>query len=149
MGKHQQERGYDHNQTSAANSLHDSNVSFSSPSEEWQRRALRGRSPDLRPNFLPTLRAFPSVVGQWLLVADFVAVHSCEGSGGVAPLFPYLLRIVVLVGAFLRVLPLVPDQGRPRRDAPTSARDSMVNGLPERFMHRRDPRHSRYRMCID
>ena len=25
----------------------------------------------------------------------------------------------------------------------------MVNGLPERFMHRRDPRHSRYRMCID
>src|SRR6267142_4569334 len=27
-------------------------------------------------------------VGQWLFVADFVAVHSCEGSGGFAPLFP-------------------------------------------------------------
>jgi len=27
-------------------------------------------------------------VGQWLFVADFVAVHSCEGSGGIAPLFP-------------------------------------------------------------
>lgn len=25
---------------------------------------------------------------QWLFVADFVAVHSCEGSGGLAPLFP-------------------------------------------------------------
>ena len=27
-------------------------------------------------------------VGQWLFVADFVAVHSCEGSGGLTPLFP-------------------------------------------------------------
>ena len=27
-------------------------------------------------------------LGQWLFVADFVAVHSCEGSGGFAPLFP-------------------------------------------------------------
>ena len=27
-------------------------------------------------------------VGQWLFIADFVAVHSCEGSGGIAPLFP-------------------------------------------------------------
>jgi len=27
-------------------------------------------------------------VGQWLFVADFVAVHSCEGSGGITPLFP-------------------------------------------------------------
>ena len=25
---------------------------------------------------------------QWLFVADFVAVYSCEGSGGFAPLFP-------------------------------------------------------------
>src|SRR6267378_3929179 len=118
MRKHQQERTYNHNQTAANNSLHDSNVSFSSPSEEWQRRALRGRSPDSRPKYLPTLRAFPSDVGQWLLAADFVAVHSCEGSGGIAPLFPYLWRIVVLVGAFLRVRPLMPDRGRPRRDAP-------------------------------
>ena len=28
-------------------------------------------------------------MGQWLFVADFVAVHSCEGSGGFAPLFPF------------------------------------------------------------
>lgn len=27
-------------------------------------------------------------LGQWLFVADFVAVYSCEGSGGFAPLFP-------------------------------------------------------------
>src|SRR6185503_12625386 len=39
---------------------------------------------------LPTdLLSAPShPVGQWLFVADFVAVHSCEGSGGFAPLFP-------------------------------------------------------------
>jgi len=30
----------------------------------------------------------PIHLGQWLFVADFVAVHSCEGSGGFAPLFP-------------------------------------------------------------
>ena len=27
-------------------------------------------------------------LGQWLFVADFVAVYSCEGSGGFAPRFP-------------------------------------------------------------
>src|SRR5882724_3173725 len=63
-------------------------VSFSSPSEEWQRRAFRGRSPDSRPEYSPTLRAFPSIWNSGLFIADFVAVHSCEGSGGVAPLFP-------------------------------------------------------------
>lgn len=47
----------------------------------------RSRSPDSRPNYTPTLRAFPSS-GQWLYVADFVAGHSCEGSGGITPLFP-------------------------------------------------------------
>jgi len=33
---------------------------FSPPSEEWQRRAFRGRSPDSWPKYSPTLRAFPS-----------------------------------------------------------------------------------------
>jgi hypothetical protein len=37
---------------------------------------------------LPTLRAFPSIWDSGFFVADFVAVHSCEGSGGIAPLFP-------------------------------------------------------------
>jgi len=30
----------------------------------------------------------PIHLGQWLFVADFVAVHSCEGSGGITPRFP-------------------------------------------------------------
>src|SRR6266446_6445531 len=49
---------------------------------------LRGRSPDSRPKYLPTLRAFPSIWDSGFFVADFVAVHSCEGSGGITPLFP-------------------------------------------------------------
>jgi hypothetical protein len=36
---------------------------------------------------LPTLRAFPSG-DSGLPIADFVAVYSCEGSGGIAPHFP-------------------------------------------------------------
>jgi len=62
-------------------------VSFSSPSEERQRRVFEaglltyGLNTDL-------LSAPSHPVGQWLVIADFVAIHSCEGSGGVAPLFP-------------------------------------------------------------
>src|SRR6267378_6618764 len=96
MRKHQQERTYNHNQTAANNSLHDSSVSFSSPSEEWQRRALRGRSPDSRPKYFTYSLRLPIRCWTVAFVTDFVAVHSCEGSGGVSPLFPYLWRIVVL-----------------------------------------------------
>src|SRR6266699_4517727 len=49
---------------------------------------LRGRSPDSRPKCLSYSPRLPIHLGQWLFVADFVAVHSCEGSGGIAPLFP-------------------------------------------------------------
>jgi len=37
------------------------------------------------PSYSPRL---PIHLGQWLFVADFVAVHSCEGSGGFTPRFP-------------------------------------------------------------
>src|SRR5262249_61846728 len=48
-------------------------------------RTSPGRSPDF--GIKPTLRAFPYPTVA-LLDADFVAVHSCEGSGGITPHFP-------------------------------------------------------------
>src|SRR5216684_957494 len=49
---------------------------------------LRGRYPDSRPKYSTTFSAFPSKWDSGFFVADFVAVYSCEGSGGIAPLFP-------------------------------------------------------------
>ena len=36
--------------------------------------------------------AFPFQMKQWLEIADFVAVYSCEGSGGFQPRFPCAWR---------------------------------------------------------
>src|SRR6185295_7868925 len=61
-------------------------VSFSSPSEEWQRRAFEVGLLTYGLNI--DLLSAPSRPWDSGFVADFVAVHSCEGSGGFAPLFP-------------------------------------------------------------
>ena len=45
--------------------------------------------------FEPTFRAFPPRLSSGV-VADFVAVHSCEGSGGVSPRFPRTLGASVV-----------------------------------------------------
>src|SRR2546423_10607470 len=62
-------------------------VSFSSPSEEWQRRAFEAGllTHGLLLTYSPRL---PILLDSGFFVADFVAVHSCEGSGGFVPLFP-------------------------------------------------------------
>ncbi len=71
---------------SAVNSLHGSCLLLL-PFGRVAKTRFRGRSPDYGRN-ADLLSAPSHPQGQWLFVADFVAVHSCEGSGGIAPLFP-------------------------------------------------------------
>src|SRR6266536_1421145 len=57
---------------------------------------FRGRSPDSRPNYSPTLRAFPSDLGQWLFRRGFRCRSQLRGQWRHCTALPaHLWRIVV------------------------------------------------------